>query len=257
MDVDAEHAAEWDRWAPVYDEWLGKGEDPAPAARILAEYAGGGAVLELGIGTGRMALELARLGVPVLGIDRSAQMIVELAKKVGDLPVRGEVGYMDRLAYKDEFRLVYVVISAFFGLLSQDAQVDSFAQVARALEPGGVFVLECFNPLATKIIGSRQTATNPRRDIGVRSMDDEHVGLSVQVADLTTQTVRCQELRIGAGGIQMLPFTARWAWLAELDLMGRMAGLRLVDRFEAWTRQPFDGAGTANYVSVYQRPFEH
>src|SRR5215475_1148238 len=134
-----------DRWAEVYDE-RHAGLDPAAAVEFLAGLSGGGRVLELAIGTGRVALPLARRGIAVEGVDASQAMVDRLRAKPGGPVIPVTIGDMAQVPVRGPFRLVYLVFNALFGLLDQARQADCFASVARVLEPGGVFVIECFVP---------------------------------------------------------------------------------------------------------------
>src|SRR5262252_9112115 len=133
------------RWASVYDDRFG-GLDPALVVDFLAELAGGGRVLELAIGTGRVALPLAARGVIVEGVDASAAMVERLRAKPGGESIPVTVGDMAQVPVSGRFRLVYLVFNTLFGLLSQARQAECFGNVARVLDPGGMFVIEYFVP---------------------------------------------------------------------------------------------------------------
>lgn len=246
-----EHVSRWDQWARAYDDWFGQ-EDPDVPAAYLAKLAGGGDALELGVGTGRVAIPLARHGVTVTGIDHSPEMLARLESKAGALPVRPALRTMDNFQLDGQFQLVYVVLSTFYGLLTQEAQRRCFEEVAAVLAPDGVFVMECFNPLTSSLFGTKETF--PRRNIALRSMSDEHVGLSVTMADFTKQTVRFQEIRITEQGVRLFPMHIRYSWPSELDLMARLAGLELSERYGGWDNSPFEGGRSFNHVSLYRRP---
>ena len=134
-----------DRWAAVYDDHHGQ-IDPGPAVEFLAGLAGDGRVLELAIGTGRVALPLAARGISVEGVDASAAMVERLRAKPGGESVPVAIGDMAEVPATGPFGLVYLVFNSLFGLLSQERQAECFENVARALEPGGMFVIECFVP---------------------------------------------------------------------------------------------------------------
>src|SRR5215468_6132678 len=134
-----------DRWADVYDEHHSL-PDPGPAVEFLAGLAGGGPVLELAIGTGRVALPLAARGITVEGVDASAAMVEQLRAKPGGESIPVVIGDMAEVPVSGRFRLVYLVFNTLFGLLSQARQAQCFANVARVLEPDGMFVIECFVP---------------------------------------------------------------------------------------------------------------
>ena len=138
-----------DSWASVYDERVGN-QDPAQAVEFLAERAGDGPVLELAIGTGRIALPLARRGVRVEGLDASAAMVERLRSKPGGEAIPVLLGDMAQVPLTGPFTLVYLVFNTLFGLLTQDRQAECFRGVARVLAPGGRFVIECFVPDLTR-----------------------------------------------------------------------------------------------------------
>jgi len=208
-----------DCWAEVYDElhaWL----EPTAAVEFLARLAGSGRVLELAIGTGRVALPLSRRGVVVEGVDASQAMVDQLRAKPGGEAIPVTIGDMAQVPLAGPFRLVYLVFNSLFALLSQARQIRCFRNVARALEPGGVFVIECFVP------------------------DDSWSGQDQRV---TTQIVTLDE-----NGMHLRPVTLRYAWPSELDLMASHAGLQLSERYADWTCRPF-APDSDGHVSVYQR----
>ena len=138
-----------DRWADVYDDRHQHG-DPGPAVEFLAGLAGDGRVLELGIGTGRVAVPLAGRGITVEGVEASAAMAERLRAKPGGESITVTIGDMAQAPVSGSFRLAYLVFNTLFGLLSQERQAECFASVARVLEPGGMFVIECFVPDLTR-----------------------------------------------------------------------------------------------------------
>lgn len=230
-----------DTWATVYDERHG-GLDPAPAVEFLASEARGGRVLELGIGTGRVALPLAARGVTVAGLDASAAMVERLRDKPGGDSIEVTIGDMADVPVKDTFRLVYLVFNTLFALVTPDRQADCFRNVARVLEPGGLFVIECFVPDMTRFDRGQR----------VQALDvaEHSATLEVSLHDSATQRVRAQQIRLDADGVHLWPVAIRYSWPAELDLMASTAGLRLHDRFADWDRSPFT-SGSTRHVSVY------
>jgi len=208
-----------DCWAEVYDElhaWL----EPTAAVEFLARLTGSGRALELAIGTGRIALPLSERGIAVEGVDASQAMVDRLRAKPGGKAIPVTIGDMAQVPVIGPFRLVYLVFNSMFALLSQARQIRCFRNVARALEPGGMFVIECFVP--------DDSWSDP----------DQHI---------TTQIVTLDE-----SGMHLRPVTLRYAWPSELDLMATKAGLRLSERYADWTRRPF-GPHSDGHVSVYQR----
>lgn len=233
-------AGRWDRWAPFYgrDSLSHLKSDEAVAA--LAALAGDGPALELGIGDGRLALPLARLGLRVDGLDASEQMIARLHEQSVDLPVRARRADMACFDTTEQYPLVFVAASTLFMIGSQDRQVDCFRSAAAALTTRGRFVVEASTPAAV--------AGPP---VVVRYVDDDHVRLTMQTHDLVGQRVVSQELQLAADGRwRMLPAVRRYASPAELDLMAQLAGLRLSGRYGGWDKSPFIAANT-RHVSIY------
>jgi SAM-dependent methyltransferase len=237
-----------DAIAEVYDEWIDGGVygDPDPAVDVLAGLAGaGGAALELGIGTGRIAIPLAARGVAVTGVDASARMVERLRAKPGgaDLPV--VVGDMAQVPVEGSFDLVYVVASTLYCLTDQDSQIQCLARVAKRLRPGGHLVVEAFVP--------DQTRFDRGQRVEARAVDADSVRLDVARHDPVAQTVFAQQIAITADGIRLYPVYVRYIWPAELDLMVRLAGLTLVRRDGGWRGEPYTAAG-GSHVSIYQTP---
>jgi SAM-dependent methyltransferase len=233
-----------DRIALEYDALYGGMFDIEATVGTLAELAGKGPALELGVGTGRIALPLAARGVAVHGIDASEAMVAQLRAKPGGAEVPVTMGDFADAPVEGEFSLVYVVFNTFFGLLVQDDQVRCFQNVARRLAPDGVFVIEAFVPDLTRFVRGQNTSTS--------RVELDRVVIDVSQHDPVNQRVMSQHVFITASGILMYPAQIRYAWPAELDLMARLAGLRLRHRWAGWRREPFTAASTG-HVSVYQR----
>jgi SAM-dependent methyltransferase len=233
-----------DRIADVYDEqYESRGSDPE--AGFLAGLAAGGPVLELGIGTGRVALPLAARGVAVHGIDASQRMVDRLRAKPGGDAIPVTIGDFSRFDLDETFTLVYVVFNTFFGVISQDEQVGCFECVARHLRPGGRFVLEVFVPDVSRFDRNQRTAAT--------SIDVDELRLDASIHDPVDQRVHTHHVRIRDGDVRLFPVAIRYAYPAELDLMARVAGLEREARYGGWRGEPF-GADCANHVSVYRRP---
>ena len=233
-----------DRIAPRFDEIYEHLPDADTAAGTLAQLAGNGRALELGIGTGRIALRLAALGIEVHGVDLSDAMVAELRRKPGgsDIPVA-----MDDFAdfsLDSRYDLVYVVYNTFFDLTSQEAQVRCFASVARHLNAGGVFVIEAFVPDHTRLARDSNVFGDIYGDV---------VRIDVSEANACEQRLDARHIMIGEAGIELYSVRIRYAWPAELDLMARLAGLQLKERWADWTGNSFTSQSTA-HVSVYEKP---
>lgn len=228
--------------ADIYDEWY---EDYDHAAiDLLAELAHGGRALELGIGTGRIALPLAAAGVEVHGLDASPSMLARLLAKPGGDRVPVTIGEFAEVGVAGEFALVYIVFNTFFALPTQADQVRCFRNVAAHLAPGGCFLIEAFVP--DMMLFSRGQFTRAGQ------VTTERVVLEAAQHDPVSQRVVAQHVVITDGQIRLYPVQLRYAWPAELDLMAQLAGLRLRERWSDWQRAPFTAEST-KHVSVYER----
>jgi SAM-dependent methyltransferase len=233
-----------DRIADVYDDWYAA-LDPTPAADTLAELARGGRALELAIGTGRIALPLAARGIEVHGIDASEEMVAKLrAKPRGDaIPVT--MGDFADVAVDGRYALVFVAFNTFFALLTQDDQVRCFANVAAHLADDGVFVLEAFVPDLGRFDRGQR--------VNVTRIEADSVMLDVSLHEPVEQRVSSQHVVFDGRGARLQPVSIRYAFPAELDLMAKLAGLELRERWGGWSREPFTAA-SGSHVSVYGRP---
>ena len=232
-----------ERIADAYDSWPTNPKDAEPAAAFLAELAGDGPALELGIGTGRVALPLLARGVEIQGIDSSPAMVAKLRAKPGGAEIPVTMGDFADIQVDRRFRLIYVVFNTFFALLTQELQLRCFGAVAAHLQPGGAFVLEAFVPdLARFDRGQRVSAID---------LDADHVRIDAGLHDPLQQRVSTQHILITESGTRLYPVELRYCWPSELDLMARLSGLALENRFGGWRREAFS-AGSAKHVSVYR-----
>jgi SAM-dependent methyltransferase len=232
-----------DRIADVYDEWYAE-LDPASAVELLAELAGDGRVLELAIGSGRIALPLAARGIEVHGIDASERMVERLRAKPGGEAIPVTMGDFAEVPVEGAFRVVFVAFNTFFALADQESQIRCFERVAAHLDDDGVFVIEAFVPdLSRYDRGQRVSSARTKLD---------HVVLDVSQLDAAAQTVFSQHVLISDAGARLFPVRVRYAWPTELDLMARLAGLRLRARYADWKRTPYS-SDAGSHVSVYER----
>jgi SAM-dependent methyltransferase len=232
-----------DCWAGVYDEYFAE-MDPGPAVEFLAGLAGGRRVLELAIGTGRVALPLAGRGIAVEGIDASEAMVARLRARPGGASIPVVIGDMAQVPAVGPFGLVYLVFNALFGLLSQARQAECFRSVARVLGPGGGFVIECFVPDLTRFDRGQR--------VQARAVTEDRAILELSRHDVAQQRITTQIVTFDGQGTRLRPVALRYSWPSELDLMAQQAGLRLRERYSGWDRQSFDSS-SAGHVSVFQR----
>jgi SAM-dependent methyltransferase len=235
-----------ERAASVYDDRAADMFDPGvvtPVVEMLANLAGEGRALEFGIGTGRIALPLADRGVRVDGIDNSEAMVSRLRAKPGGQDIDVTIGDFATTRVDGEFSLVYLVFNTIFNLVTQEAQVACFRNAAAHLRSGGRFVIETHVPDLQRL--------PPGQTIIPFRADPE--GISFDVYDVVTQRFSSQHYVFAHDGIQTFPVELRYAWPSELDLMARLAGLTLRDRWAGWQREPFTSLSRA-HVSVYEKP---
>jgi hypothetical protein len=231
--------------AGVYDAHSESMFDPAvvaPPVEALARLAGDGAALELAVGTGRIALPLSERGVRVAGMDHSEAMLDELRRKPGAERIEPLLaGDMSSLRVPGEYALVYLVFNTIFNLTDQDSQVSCFENAAAHLRTGGRFVIEARVPELQRLpLG--QTVLPWRADPS---------GMSFYVFDTTIQRMSGQHFYAEPDGrLRPSPIELRYAWPSELDLMARIAGLRLEHRWGGWSGEPFTGL-SPSHVSVY------
>ena len=219
--------------------------DEEAAAGFLADLAGGGRALELAIGAGRLALPLAERGVAVDGIELSAAMVDVLRRQPRGEEIEVVIGDMTEATTGRRYELAYLAYNTIFNLLTADEQVRCFENAARHLADDGAFVIEAAVPSAW---------IEPGRSEYVRAeaVGLDAVGFDVARYDPVTQLLSENHVRVDAGGVRFAPILCRLVTPGELDLMARIAGLELAERFESWWRAPF-GATSRAHVSVYRR----
>ena len=231
------------RTAAHYDDQL-RG-DEAETVDFLAGLARGGPVLELAIGTGRIGLPLAQRGIEVQGIELSEAMVEQLRKKPGGDRIPVTKGDFAEVGVEGKFRLIFVVFNTFYNLMTQEKQVVCFENVARHLTDDGVFVIEA--AMATDVICLRDM-----QYVDAEAVELDSVTFDVARFDIATQTLDENHVRISESGISFSPIVTRFVWPSELDLMARIAGLRLHHRYGGWLGEPFDKT-SRRYVAVYGR----
>jgi SAM-dependent methyltransferase len=217
--------------------------DEDVASEFLAGCARERRALEFAIGTGRIALPISERGIAVDGIEISSAMIDQLRSRPGGEHLRVEIGDMSIVAMGDTYSLVYLVYNTIFNLLTEDDQVRCFENAARHLDADGVFVVETALPHAWIQPGTGDYVHTEFVDVAA-------VGFDVARYDPVTQLLSENHVRITSGGVQFAPIVLRLITPGEMDLMARIAGLRLVERYASWRREPFTSTSRA-HVSVY------
>ena len=232
--------------AAGYDGSGGTEFDPlviAATVEFLAQLAGKGRTLELGIGTGRIALPLAARGVPVHGIDLSRAMVERLRAKPGGEAIGVTIGDFATTRLGAPFALAYLVFNTIENLTTQAEQVACFANVAAHLEPGGRFVIECATPDLRKLPFGEKAV--------VFDLSDDHWGIDEY--DVANQGLISHHFTRVGDRIEYSSGPFRYVWPAELDLMAQMAGLRLTERWSDWRREPFTSE-SRKHISVWRKP---
>ena len=213
-----------------------------PVVDFLAQLAGTGAVLELGVGTGRIALPLSRRGVRVHGIELSPAMIARLDAEPGADAVGVTIGDFATIRVDGTFALVYLVRNTITNLTTQDEQVDCFRNVAAHLDSGGRFVIEVYIPELQRL--------PPGEKLHVFTATPTHLGF--EEYDVANQIAVSHHYWVIDGQLEMFSSPHRYVWPAELDLMARMAGMTLRERWSSWTREPFT-ADSRSHISVWEK----
>jgi len=230
-----------ERIASVYDAWYA--EYDAATLATLRELAQGGRALELGIGTGRIALPLQQSGVTVDGIDASEAMIAQLRSKPGGDKIPVVLGNFADVAVEGQYTLIYVLFNTLFALLTQEEQLRCFRNVAQHLGPQGSFVVEVFVPDLSRFSGQQA--------VRAVSLSENEVRLDASQLDPVNQQITSQHVVLTEQGIRLYPVRLRYVWPTELDLMARLAGLQLRHRWENWRKAAFS-ANSGKHISVYE-----
>jgi SAM-dependent methyltransferase len=233
-----------DRIAEVYDDWYSARMDPSSAVELLAELADGGRALELGIGTGRVAIPLAAKGVEVLGLDASPAMVERLRAKTGGEQIEVVMGDFADVEVMGTFSLIYVPFTTLFALPTQADQIRCLRNVAAHLVTGGRFVMDAFVPNVARFDGDQ--------NVSVQHVASDLVFLDASRHDPVAQRIESAHVVLTEQGVRLYPVSIRYAWPAELDAMAMVAGLELEQRFGDYDRSAFD-ATSPRHVSIYRR----
>jgi SAM-dependent methyltransferase len=235
-----------ERFAARYDEFVGEMFDPGvvdPVVDFLVEIAGNGRALELGIGTGRIALPLRQRGVPVHGIELSKAMVARLRAKPGGGSIGVTIGDFASTTVDGTFSVAYLVFNTIMNLTTQEAQVACFRNVAAHLEPGGCFIVEVVVPELQRLPPGET----------LRALYVSETKSGIDEYDVVTQGLTSHHLTIVEGKLERLSIPFRYVWPSELDLMAQLAGMSLRERWSGWRREPFTG-GSRKHVSVWEKP---
>jgi SAM-dependent methyltransferase len=231
-----------DAIADFYDDMHAIPADDAVA--LIAELAGGGKILELGVGTGRVAVPLAARGLEVHGVDASDAMLARLREKPGADRVRVHVGDFCDVVCGSDFSCAFVAFNTLFAVTTQAAQKKCFANVSKQLRAKGTFVIECFVPDLARFEGGQSLRTG--------GMTVDRVVLEATRHDRNAQKLDAQLVVIDTRGTRLVPIELRYAFPPELDVMAELAGMRLRDRFASYTKAPFTNTSIM-HVSIYEK----
>ena len=234
-----------ERVAVRYDESAADMFEPAvvdPIVDFLADLAGDGAALELGVGTGRIALPLAQRGIRVHGIDLSDAMVARLRAKPGAAQIGVTIGDFATTTVNGRFSVAYLVFNTIMNLTTQDGQVACFQNVAAHLEPGGCFVVEVGVPALQRL---------PPGDT-VRAFTVSATRLGFDEYDVASQGLISHHYTVVDGKLEVVSMPFRYVWPSELDLMARLAGMTLRERWSGWKREPFT-SDSLKHISVWEK----
>ena len=235
-----------ERIATGYDAKWANLFEPAvvdPAVSFLVNLAGTGAALELGIGTGRLALPLSQRGVRVHGIELSPAMVAQLRTKPGSDQIGVTMGDFARTSVGRTFTVAYLVRNTIMNLPTQDEQVECFRNISGHLEPGGYFVIEVMVPELQRL--------PPGETVRAFTVTSTHLGFDEY--DVAAQGLVSHHYWVVDGQLETFSAPFRYVWPSELDLMARLAGLTLRERWSDWDCEPFK-SDSRQHVSVWEKP---
>jgi SAM-dependent methyltransferase len=233
-----------DDYASVYDHLFEDRDNLYQVGETLAALAGNGPVLEFGIGTGRLAVPLAERGIKVVGIDNSESMLKKLREKPEAKGITGVLGDCTQDRIEGDFSLVFVAFSTLYVFENQETQVRCFENAAWHLKPGGLFLVEAFVHDRSRWHFGQETTTT--------KIEHEFASVRVGLHDPLTQLIKLQYMDFTPQGIKFRPNRLRYVWPSEMDLMARIAGLRLKERWGGWDRSPFTSESNSQ-VAVYEK----
>ena len=232
-----------DAWSASYDRLYESRDDVTAIRRTLDALAGGRRTLEMGVGTGRLALPLMEAGYDVVGVETSSAMIARLRDKPGGERLRVEQADMRTLNLTERFDLVLILFSTMFLLPSQQDQAQTLETASRHLAPGGHVVGETFVPDHARWSGGQRVA--------VSRWTEDALELEAAIHDRAAQTIDVRYVAIGRTGTEVRPLHLRYAWPSEIDLMARLAGMQLAHRWAGWDHEPYR-SDSSSAISVYR-----
>lgn len=233
-----------DIYAAIYDDLFANRDDVEQVATILHELAGNGDVIEFGVGTGRIAIPLSQRGHRVYGVDNSRAMLDALAAKPGSAAVIPVLGDFADVAVGQQVPLVFSAFSTIYLPGTQEAQVRTFRNAAAHLARGGKLVVEAF-------VHDRSRFDRNQEITGL-GIGASSAVMQISLLEPVTQVIHTQRITLTPGGATFLPNRLRFIHPSEMDLMARLAGLELVDRWADWEKRPF-AADSTNQIAVYAR----
>ncbi len=233
-----------DVYAEVYDDLFARRDDLDQLSRVLREFVDDGRALEFGIGTGRIALPLAKLGVRVYGLDNSAAMLEKLRAKDGADRIVAKVGSFVSDGVDETFSLVFCVFSTLYQITEQEDQVRTFANAARHLKPGGKFIVENFVQDRRRFLFDQEVTTT--------HVAPTMVELRAAQLNPAEQIIELNRMVITESGVKFYPNRMRFIHPSEMDLMARLNGFAVRARWSGWNRAPY-GAASGNYIGVYEK----
>lgn len=237
-------APDYDHVAPYYDDLTAALPDTAQTVDFLAEHAGAGRILELGVGTGRIACPLSLRGFDVTGLDSSPGMLARLRSRSDGAKVNVVLGSFTEMPVDGKFDLIYAVFNTLFCALTQDEQLRAVQLAAQHLAADGTLVIETNLPDLAR-------SDNSGRTLNTGGVERNRVFIEAAMHDPATQRIRTQTIILSERGIQMFPLMMRYFWPSELDLMAKLAGLRLVRRYGDWDKSPY-ARDSSRQISVFR-----
>ena len=230
-----------DAFADVYDDWYQQVTDVEGTANLITALAEGMEVLELGVGTGRLALPIAERGVPVSGVDASSEMLRRLDIRDSQKLVRPYFADMAEWLPAGPYKVIFCAYNTFFNLVGEDDQEDCLRLIRDRLRPDGLFVIEAFVP--------SNYSQLPTRGVESRHLSDSAI-FNITIREKMSGIIRGQSIELAEGGATLRPWRIRVRTPDELDQLAKIQGLKLVERWQDWYQRPFTSSSD-HHISVY------